>query len=417
MTKNFTIAFVCLVAQMSTAQLTVNGSIAIKTNKILYDKVSDKMFATVPSTNGSNGNSLAVISPKTISVDKTVFAGSEPTVMAISDNSAFIYVGFRGTNSVRKYDVASQTFAAPFSMGTSVSYGPLYAGDIKVMPGSPNTIAVSKKQFNTSASFKGVAIYDEGVMRPTTSFNPENFTYDSADIIAFESPEYILGISTGTSDSKLRRIKVTANGATDINQNVTLTSYPGDFVIFEGKVIFDNGQVFDYKNSTLLGTFSNVKGSFTIDYTNRIITYANNYYSYNAGIKRFNIDTFLPIDDFPISQSEQILSVANCGQGCIAYNTESKIYFLKDNALATSNINLQKTFVITPNPVKDVLSFVTDQNIKIKSAKVFEASGRVVIEKEVLDNKIDVRNLKAGTYFVSAVDNYGRINQAKIIKN
>ena len=420
MKNKLSISALCVLGQFSMAQLSANGTLAIQSNKILYDNVTEKIYAAVPSTNGSTGNSLAVINPKTISVEKTIFAGSEPSVLAISDNSQYIYVGFRGSNSIRKFDVASQTFGTPFTTGTSVSYGPLYPGDIKVMPGNPNTIAVSRKQFNTSATFKGVAIYDNGVMRPTTSFNPESFTYDSADVIEFETPEYLIGLTTGSSDAKIRRIKVTSAGATDMNQNVSVSfSYPNNFKLSGVNVILDNGQVFDYKNGFLLGSYSGVKGQFSIDPVSRLITYAaGDYYnSSSTAIKRFNMDTFLPVDTFPLSINEPILSVVNCGTGCIAYNTLSKIYFLKDEFLAVNDLKNNQKFVVSPNPVGDVMTIVTDKNIVIKSVKIYDTTGKLILDTYVSDNKVKTTGLGKGTYYVTASDNYGRIHNSKIIKN
>ena len=419
MKTKLTFAFLAFASQLSIAQLTSAGVLSVQSNKIIYDKVTDKIYASIPSSNGSNGNSIGIINPTTMQLEQTVYVGSEPTVLAISDDSQYIYVGFRGSNTIRKYNVATKTADAPFSVGTTSNYGPLYAGDIKVMPGNPNTIAVSKKQFNTSATYKGVAIYDNGVMRPTTSFNPESFTYDSADIINFETPELIIGLTTGSSDAKLRRIKVTSAGATDLNQNTSVAySYATDFKLFEGYAFFDNGQVFDYKNGFLLGSFNTFRGQFSIDSANRLITFATgDNYNYNTtAIKRFNIDTFLPVDNTSLNSTEAALSLVNCGSGCIAYNTATKIYFMKDKTLSVTDLSKSNKFSISPNPVEDKTKIFTDKNIIIKSVKVMDASGKIVSEVEITDNNLSLEGLRTGVYYIQAVDNYGRIHDSKIIK-
>ncbi len=67
-------------------------------------------------------------------------------------------------------------------------------------------------------------------------------------------------------------------------------------------------------------------------------------------------------------------------------------------SLNTNEIN-NKEFLIYPIPVKDVLNF--DIKEKITSLKIFDASGKLVYQNhEVNTKKIDVSNLKNGTYFL-----------------
>ena len=389
----------------------------IKTTDMLYDKKTDRIYVAIASTNGSNGNSIGVINPHTKSLESTVYVGSDPTVLAISDDSKYIYVGFSGTSTVRRYNVDSKTAEIQFSLGSNTS-GPLYANDIKVMPGTNTTIAVSKMQGGTSAPFKGVAIYDEGVQRPTVTMNPNNFTYDSADKIVFPESSLIYGLSTSFSSSQpFRKISVTSNGATDTNSNVYgLTSTARDIEFFENKIYATNGQVVDNlgSNAYLSGTYNSVNGAFSIDSSNRIISFISYY---PQTFKRFNLDTYTLIDTTEIQDSENKIATIYCGAGCYAFSTANKIYFATDPILQTGDLTNTSNFTVFPNPASDFININLDKNIKIINIKLADSSGRIIINKDSNDNKLSLKGLKKGLYYITVQDNYGRVHHSKIIKD
>ena len=59
-------------------------TISVVTNDIIYDPISQKIYASVPSSAGINGNSITVIDPMMGTVGPTFFVGSEPNKLAIS---------------------------------------------------------------------------------------------------------------------------------------------------------------------------------------------------------------------------------------------------------------------------------------------------------------------------------------------
>jgi hypothetical protein len=55
-------------------------------NDITYDKLSKKLFASVPSRAGAGGNAVTEIDPATGALGASVFVGSEPNKIALSDD-------------------------------------------------------------------------------------------------------------------------------------------------------------------------------------------------------------------------------------------------------------------------------------------------------------------------------------------
>src|SRR5690606_34117473 len=113
------------------------------------------------------GNRVVEISPVDGSITRSVFVGSEPAVIGSSPDAAVAYVGIEGAASARRIDLATMTAGAPFGLGRAGEYGPFfYATDIRVMPGSPETIAVALHRIDQYPRDAGVAVFDAGVARP-----------------------------------------------------------------------------------------------------------------------------------------------------------------------------------------------------------------------------------------------------------
>ncbi len=58
--------------------------ISLVSKDILYNPTDQKIYASVPSSAGSNGNSIARINPTTGEINSTVFVGSEPGKLALA---------------------------------------------------------------------------------------------------------------------------------------------------------------------------------------------------------------------------------------------------------------------------------------------------------------------------------------------
>ncbi len=132
-------------------------------NDIAYDRQSMKLFASLPSRAGAGGNSVTEIDPATGTLGASVFVGSEPNKIAVSDDGQTLYVGLDGAGSVRRVDVDTHTAGALFRLGSEPFAGTHYlAGDLAVVPGAPNAVAVARTRPSTSPPGGGVVVFDDG---------------------------------------------------------------------------------------------------------------------------------------------------------------------------------------------------------------------------------------------------------------
>ena len=216
----------------------------LATNDLVYNPVTQLLYASVPSSAGPPlGNSIVSIDPATGALGTPIWVGSEPTKLALSSDGTVLWVGLNGAGAVRKVDLTTMQPGVQFNLGgvTGIYDPPSVASALSVMPGSPNTVVVSAGQ-----SFYGstTAIYDNGVPRTNTSnvpFNGLAFSPTGNEIYgaANESGYYVMTVdATGITSATLK------NGAssTDIRYD-------------SGRVYLTNAQVLDAEQGTLLGTF------------------------------------------------------------------------------------------------------------------------------------------------------------------
>ena len=77
-------------------------------NDAVYDPGRHKIYASVPSSVGVNGNSIAVMDPDTALVERFIPVGSEPTGIEMTGDGHGLLVGFDGQNAIAEVDLVSE---------------------------------------------------------------------------------------------------------------------------------------------------------------------------------------------------------------------------------------------------------------------------------------------------------------------
>jgi hypothetical protein len=222
-------------------------------NEFVYNASDGFLYASVPSSAPSYGNNVIRVNVVTGAIVASVAVGSEPRDLALADDGRTLYVGLDGAAAIRRVDVSTMTAGAQFSLGTDPYTGPYYAEDIEVMPGNPNVVAVSLRNSGFSPRHEGVAIFDNGVARPTRT--PD---HTGSNVIEFgASATRVYGYNNETTEFGFRRMSVTSSGITVLESTPNLIgSFGTDIRYFGGRVYATTGEVIDPESRTLLGTFS-----------------------------------------------------------------------------------------------------------------------------------------------------------------
>lgn len=305
--------------------------VALPVNKLVYDPARKKLYASVPSRAGTNGNSIAVIDPATGTVTSTIPIGSEPNALALSQDGTYLYVGLDGPGAVRRLDLNTQDASFQFSLGTG-TFGQMYAADIAVMPGSSQTIAVSRRFNGISPSHAGVAIYDNGVARTNITQ-----THTGSNVIEFsDSPQVLYGMNTETTEFGFRQLNVDPNGVVELRHVNFGGGFGADFKFSGGRAYLTSGAVID-ANMVLAGTFNAPQStSVAVDTDKNQTDFLSCTYG-KCTITAFDNDSFVSLGSQQVSTSVSWYgrNLVRTGATSLAFTTDSDQLVLVAMTFAT----------------------------------------------------------------------------------
>jgi hypothetical protein len=220
--------------------------LTLATNDLVYDKVSKRIYASVP----GNPGTIQPIDPETLTLDPSISVGNGPNRLALSDDGQYLYVGLDGEAAVQRVHIPTRTAGPKFALPTeqfNAGCGPLTAEDIAVIPGNALSIAVSRYQFGCIAH-RGVTILDSGIPRALSTSGIDR----NAQIEFSESPTILYGYDAHSSDHGIRTMNVVPQGLTviDVTPNVFGTN---EIRFGAGRIFEQFGKVFDPKSKSVVG--------------------------------------------------------------------------------------------------------------------------------------------------------------------
>ncbi len=329
---------------------TYTRQISLPAKDILYNPSTEKIYASVRSSDNIRGNSITTIDPLTGVIENSVFVGSEPGKMDLADDLNTVYVGIDGAGAVRRFNTSTQTAGSQFSFGVG-NNGPIQPLDIDIMPGNASTVAVTGYSY-------GARIYDDGVQRFQTGTSGPVVFGSAATVYVGNSPitRYNV-VPIGLSYSGI--IPSAGNGYTKIANGLIYTT---------------NGRVIDTTNGSIKGTFSGLgytSSTMTIDLPNNRAFFLAN--SQNSGsvysIRVFELDTFLPLGSIPVSDTfpDTATSLTRWGTNGLAFRSDSgKINLIQSSLVSSTGIVPIPTPTITPTPTQSPIyapTFVRQLNL------------------------------------------------------
>jgi hypothetical protein len=233
----------------TSGSVTLYVYLSLPVGDIIFDPFTRLIYASVAGSAGAIGNTITEIDPATGTIGRSFPIGSEPKKLAISDDGKTLYAGLDGAGAVRAFDIPTRTPGLQFSLGSDSSGNIFYVEDIEIMPGTPQVVAVSRMYKGMNPRKAGVAIYENGVMRPTTTLLSEG-----SNVIEFSgSAATLYGYDNEDTGFEFRRMSVHASGVTTtgIVKNLIRGFYT-DIEYNNGRIYSSNGEIIDPVAMTLL---------------------------------------------------------------------------------------------------------------------------------------------------------------------
>ena len=299
----------------------------LPTNDIIFDPISEKIYASTPWFTSVYSNSIVSIDVPSGTLGSPIFVGNGPNKLAISADSQFLYVGLDSEGAVRRFNIETQTPEIQFSLG-SVPNGAILAQDMVVLPGNPHTVAVSLWDTRSEPHHYGVAIYDDGVRRPVTTpgHTGSNVIEPSA------TASFLYGHNNETSEFGFRIMSVISTGVVvELVTTGLINRFYKDIVYHDGLVYATTGAVIDPSTKTLKGTYA---GSGTVcpdSQAGRVyFLQPDTTYGTTADFKLFDQNTYQLLASFTIfglpSYPSRLIKV---GENLLAFRTSTDVIFIQ----------------------------------------------------------------------------------------
>ena len=302
--------------------------IAQMANDLAYDPLRQVIYLSVPGGASSNGNTIASFDLASGQITSSMPAGSNPNVLAISDDSQFLYAGLDGQAAVRRFALPSMQSDLTIPLGRDPFFGAYYALDLVVQPGSSHTAAISLGNFGVSpAAEGGVVIYDDGVARIDRA--PGWFSGHLLDALAWgPNGQTLYALNNEDTAWDFYTIAVDANGATiadEFGPAINIFGAPRiHFDAGNGLIYTDAGNVIDPVTSSPAGSLAAV-GAMVPDSSINAAFFVDDRGSSPAAVISFNLDTqsfkdFIPLDFNGFVQAVRLVRWGNNGLAFVTPN-------------------------------------------------------------------------------------------------
>ena len=164
---------------------------------MVWDSMRNLLYVAVTDSGAVNGNSIAVVDPARVALQNVVYIGNQPSALGISDDDQYLYAGLQTATLVKRFKLSDFSLDLTIPLNSGI-VGESFAGEVKVAPGQPQTIAVSMGSINTEPrDGGGVAIFDNATQRPVvlqSSTGTDSFKLawgkDATRLYAHSDPEF-----------------------------------------------------------------------------------------------------------------------------------------------------------------------------------------------------------------------------------
>lgn len=299
----------------------------LPTNDIVYDHVTDTIYASVPSTAGAvRGNTITPINPHTGALGTSVFVTSEPSILALADDGSRVYVASQSTNLVTPFALSTMTPGTAFPIGS----GDRRVKDMEVAPGNPGALAVSK---SVGGSSRGISVFLNGTLLPE-SLNDVAIN----DVIEFgDTAETLYGHANSFSELDFNKFRIDLSPTGGIiNEGFhvkhLLSGSGSDMEYQNGRMYFTNGQVLETATPGPVGSFS-ASGPVQPD-----MATGRTFFVSGNNLKSFNQMTFVPLGTVPVpGMTGSAKNLISLGANSLAFATTSgKVYIARGNLVTAA---------------------------------------------------------------------------------
>jgi hypothetical protein len=315
------------------------SKINFSANDILHDSSSGLIYA-ISGVDALSGhlNSLTPIDPSDASIGTPLFLGNNPSVMDITDNSQFIYVGLRSNHSVSKINLSEFNVASTFTLGaTSVwSDDAFYPTQILTLPERPNAIIVS--QDHVSSSYSAVHAYFDGILQTNGNSN------DQWAMVRGKEPGEFYGYNYTNTGYDLNHARLTPDGFSILEtQRQVFTGFFLDLAGGNDLLFSNTGRIVDGADFTVLADIAPKWSDSSSNYygNDQVVAVdlptSRVFYARKNEIAVYDIQSYSLIKQIQVPGIGDIQEITRYGASGLALRTDNaEIVFIDEKSLIPS---------------------------------------------------------------------------------
>ncbi|HVK04975.1 MAG TPA: hypothetical protein VM490_15970 [Armatimonadaceae bacterium] len=306
--------------------------VTLATNDLVWDPITRRIWASVPDRAGeARGGSVTAIDPETGAIGDSFRVGSNPNKLARArggGDSRALWVGVDGERALRRFDLGSRTSGPLYSLGREEGRGSFVAEDIEVMPGSPESVAVARRNLERSPRHEGVAIYDNGAPR---SLKTPGFVPGSNALAFGAAAGKLYGIDNETPEFGYRRMEVGAQGVQIVSTHGDVFAGLGADIAFDdGRLYHTSGRVISPDTRAVLGTFPEIgEGALVLPDSARGYVYFLTGAGQTKRLRIFDRNTYQQVGSIEVAGVlGRPTSLIRWGDAGVAFRTNEDQVFL-----------------------------------------------------------------------------------------
>ena len=194
------------------------ASISLTTRKLVFDSVTDRLYASIPGSVPGLGNQLIPIDPGNGLVEAGWNAGNEPDSLAIIPPGGKIYAAVNTNYLIRRINLASHGTELSFAINSNAPPADYTVEDFAVIPGTTDALGVLRLQYGFNSE---IAVYDNGTPRTNVGFAGGDNYAESIEAGADGTSIYFQSYG----GQGFRRYAVDAQGASQIYADTSITPF------------------------------------------------------------------------------------------------------------------------------------------------------------------------------------------------
>ncbi len=338
--------------------------VPISATDIAWDPTRSMILATISPAVAGYGNSLIEIDPATGVVGRQVTVGPSPGVIALAGDGTTAYVALQSTGAVVRVDLKSFAVVSSFVSNLPATTGGMSARDIAVIPGNAAAVAVAWQYRCCGKRFAGLAVYDNGVLRPSYIQSPA----PTADSIGFGTSLRLYSYNNENNTFNFTTWDVDATGVHLYRDTPGLITGFGATILLSNQRLFTSyGAVIDPVQRNKMGTYSGKSDAVAPAFGN------NRVYYVTAGVlNEFRADNYFPIANLALSSTGRATRLIATSRGLAAVFSTGELHLLGNGLVGGTSG--------PPPPIPDFVSGWVAMKLKyVTNAFVYDPTRRRIL--------------------------------------